>query len=85
MKKLMCLAVVFAAVGLVSATASRGPCDMKQIEKGLWCAKCEASLAATDVKGGKCSKCSEKPETADFCVKKQYNGCHKGPQAKPYS
>lgn len=67
MKTLLCLV----AAALTASTATRGPCDMKQIEKGLWCAMCEAPLAAADVKGGKCAKCGEKPETAEFCVKKQ--------------
>ena len=74
--------LVWAAAPGVARTLG-DECDMKSIEKGLWCAKCDKLLDKADVKEGK-HTCGEKALEVEVCVKKYYEGCHKGPQEKPY-
>lgn len=86
MRKFACALAVVAMVGLLAgAAALRGPCDLKTVEPGLYCAKCDKLLEKTDVKGAKCGKCEEKVKSVQVCVKECFMGCHKGPQAKAYN
>jgi len=79
MHMLMAMAFALAASGI------HGDCGLKSTEKGVWCEKCDKLLEKSDVKEGKHKDCGEKPKEVLVCVKKCYEGCHKGPQEKPYS
>lgn len=72
-------------LGTGLAREVRDDCGLKVTEKGVWCEKCDKLLEKADVKDGKHKECEEKPKEVLVCVKKCYEGCHKGPQEKPYS
>lgn len=72
MKNALMALAVMATMSLAASAAPRGDCDLKSVEKGIWCNKCEAELSAADAKGGKCAKDGEKTVTAEFCVKKSF-------------
>lgn len=73
MRKVLAGFAAMAAIALVAgATPPRGDCDLKQLEKGIWCDKCNSELSAADAKGGKCAKDGEKTVAAEFCVKKSF-------------
>lgn len=60
------------------AGAKSNDCDLKTLEKGKYCAKCDKLLEKDDCdKDGKCKTCSEKPVEVEVCVKKFYAAdCH---------
>jgi Zn finger protein HypA/HybF involved in hydrogenase expression len=62
-----------ALTAVLLGAAAGGPCDIKTVEKGLWCRKCGEELQKAALKGGSCAECGSKPVEADFCVKKQYS------------
>ena len=87
MKTLWVLAFVAAAGVVVGAATRDDSCDLKKIEKGYACNKCEKELQRADIKRGKCAACGERAVSAAFCVKKGFSchksGCSKGPFTKP--
>lgn len=46
-----------------------GPCDLKRIVKGPYCAQCKRDLAPEDLRRGACKRCESKPELVEYCVK----------------
>jgi hypothetical protein len=54
-------------------------CDLKTLEKGFWCEKCDKLLEKSDLKEGKhgAEGCSEKHKDVEVCVKDLYAAkCH---------
>lgn len=82
-KALMILSAAMLAVGIGVAQERGGgpkPCDMKSLEKGLWCSKCDKLLGKDDLNDEKKCKaegCGEKPVEVEVCVKERYTApCH---------
>ena len=78
------------AAALVLALAfasSRGPCDLKTVEKKVYCPKCVKYVDKKDTKGGECVKDKAKTENHDVCIKQVYVArCHPDKTgAKPVS
>jgi YHS domain-containing protein len=46
-----------------------GPCDLKRLAKGWFCAECKRDLLPDDMRAGKCKRCENKPEVVEYCVK----------------
>jgi hypothetical protein len=67
-----------AAVALGLAFSSfRGPCDLKTVEKKVYCPKCVAYVDKKDTKSGECVKDKAKTETVEVCIKQVYVArCH---------
>lgn len=78
------LRVLLAMSAVLLTAPMLPPCDMKDVEKGQYCEKCETALESKDVKEGACKKCQTKVKKVELCVARAYMGCHKGPQMKPY-
>ena len=80
----MRLALAALALAFLSA---RGPCDLKTVEKKLWCPKCVAYVDKKETKGGECVKDKAKTESHDVCIKQVYVArCHPDrSSAKPVS
>lgn len=75
MLRFMALAPVV-ALSLAFASA-RGPCDLKTLEKKLWCPKCVKYVEKKDTKGGECVKDKAKTENVEVCIKQVYVArCH---------
>lgn len=62
------------------------PCDMKTLEKGLYCAKCDKLLGKEDLNDEKKCKaegCGEKPVEVEVCVKERWSAsCHPDKELK---
>lgn len=72
------LAVLVPLVALSLAFAPlRGPCDLKNVEKRIWCPKCVKYVEKAETKGGECVKDKAKTENHDVCIKQVYVArCH---------
>ena len=69
----------------VSPAIPRGLCDMRNIQKGLWCEKCYKVIDLKELKKLKkktCPTCDGKITAPQFCVKPTYL-CIKSPRPKP--
>lgn len=69
---------------LALAALGAGPCDLSSVVPGEYCRKCDRVLEKGESKAGKCPKDDEAVQKVAVCVKEDYQGCHRGPQGKPY-
>jgi YHS domain-containing protein len=46
-----------------------GPCDLKRLVKGPYCAECKRDLMPDDLRQGKCKRCETKADLVEYCVK----------------
>jgi len=53
----------------IAPPTATGPCDVKKIIKGQYCAMCKRELAQDDVRNNVCKKCETKPSTIEYCLK----------------
>ncbi len=67
MRKVFVVLSVLCVLGLVAAVADE--CDLKTIEKGLNCSKCDKIVEKDAVKDGKCAKCETAVTEIEVCVK----------------
>ncbi len=57
--------------------SARGPCDLKTVQKKVWCPTCAKYVDKKETKSGKCLKDKAKTENQDVCVKQVYVArCH---------
>ena len=46
----------------------KGPCDVKKLVKGYFCADCKRELEQDDTRNGICKRCEKTPTKIDFCA-----------------
>jgi hypothetical protein len=45
-----------------------GPCSVKKLVKGYYCAECKRDLEQFDTRNGICKRCEKTPTKIDFCA-----------------
>jgi hypothetical protein len=66
------VAILFAAAAAVAAAPLRAPCDVKVVEKGVYCTKEERLIFAGNVKDGKCANDQADARDVEVCVKEHF-------------
>lgn len=74
------VALILGALAVSAAPARQQPpagCDMRRVERGYWCEKCDKTFEKDKLIVGKCPVCATKAKVIEMCVKKTYQCCAK--------